>query len=389
MPRQPFYASLTCRALAALLLSAGIAAPLLAVDHIRLKRDGATQQVSGRVLVKAADGGLLVLAADGELWAVQPGELVSRQTDLEGFTPLAREALARQMLKQLPDGFEVHNTAHYLICYGTSKEYAVWCGSLFERLYRGFTNYWSRKGMKLHESEFPLVAVVFGDRDSYVRYSTPELKSGTDSIIGYYSLQTNRITMYDLTGVESLRAAGDRRGSAAQINAMLARPEAEPMVATIIHEATHQIAFNCGLQVRFADIPVWVSEGLAVYFETPDLQSPKGWRNIGAVNQPRLTQFRDYLARRPPNSLESLITEDKRMREVRGAVDAYAEAWALNYYLIRNHPKQYIAYIKMLSEKQQLLWDDPATRLKEFREAFGDDLSKLDADFLRQMQKVR
>ncbi len=363
--------------------------PLWAVEHIQLRRDGAERHISGRLLIKAADGGLLVLASDGELWAVQPDELVSQSSDETPFAPLAREPLARQLLKQLPEGFEIHQTTHYVICYSTSKEYAVWCGSLFERLYRGFTNYWTHKGLKLREPEFPLVAVVFGDRDSYVKYSTPELKQGAESIIGYYSLQSNRITMYDLTGVESLREAGDRRGSAAQINTMLARPEAEPMVATIIHEATHQIAYNCGLQTRFADIPVWMAEGLAVYFETPDLQSPKGWKSIGAVNRARLVQFQDYLPRRPAGSLESLIANDKRMRDAREAADAYAEAWALNYYLIRNHPKQYVAYLKMLSEKQQLLWDDPATRLKEFRAAFGDDLTRFDADFLRQMQRVR
>ena len=43
----------------------------------------------------------------------------------------------------------------------------------------------------------------------------------------------------------------------------------------------------------------------------------------------------------------------------------------------------------MLSRKQQLMWDDPGTRLKEFQEAFGDNLGQLDADFVRQMQKVR
>jgi hypothetical protein len=360
-----------------------------AVDHVELRRDEKDQHVSGRVLVKAADGGLLLMAADGELWAVQPDELVSRKTDEQAFEPLAREALAKKLLKELPQGFEVHQTTHYLICYSTSKEYANWCGALFERLYRGFTNYWTRKGLKLHEPEFPLVAVVFGDRDSYVKFAAPELKQGVDSIIGYYSLQTNHITMYDLTGVESIRSAGDRRGSAAQINAMLTRPEAEPMVATVIHEATHQIAFNCGLQTRFADIPVWVSEGLAVYFETPDLQSPKGWKNIGAVNHVRLDRFREYLARRPAGSLESLLSNDKRMRDPRSGLDAYAEAWALNYYLIRNHPKQYVAYMKMLSEKPQLVWDTPDARLKEFRAAFGDDLARLETDFLRQMQKVR
>jgi hypothetical protein len=214
------------------------------------------------------------------------------------------------------------------------------------------------------------------------------LGKGAASIIGYYSFRSNRVTMYDLTGVESLRSPTDRRASSAQINAMLSRPEAEQIVATIIHEATHQIAFNSGLQTRFADIPLWVSEGIAVYFETPDLQSAKGWRNVGAVNTSRLEQFRQYLPQRPATSLKSLISDDKRIRDTRTALDAYAEAWALNYYLIRHRPKQYIAYLQMLSEKKQLLWDDPEARLKEFQAAFGDNLTQLDADFLRQMQKV-
>jgi hypothetical protein len=195
--------------------------------------------------------------------------------------------------------------------------------------------------------------------------------------------------MYDLTGIESLRGAGDRRGSSAQINLVLSRPEAEPLVATIIHEATHQIAFNSGLQTRFADIPLWVSEGIAVYFETPDLQSSKGWRNVGAVNTSRLERFREYLPQRPAASLKSLICDDKRIRDTRTALDAYAEAWALNYYLIHHRPKQYIAYLQMLSQKKQFFWDDPQTRLKEFQAAFGENLGQLDADFLRQMQKVR
>jgi len=161
------------------------------------------------------------------------------------------------------------------------------------------------------------------------------------------------------------------------------------MVATLIHEATHQIAFNCGLHARYADIPLWVSEGLAVYFESPDLGSAKGWRTIGAVHRSRLAQFRDYLARRPTDSLLSLVANDDRIRDPRQAVDAYAEAWALNYYLIRQKPKQYIKYLQTLAEKGPLVWDQPETRLQEFRRAFGVGMTELDADFLRYMQKVR
>ncbi len=374
---------------ATLLITLCAAGQLRALEHVTLRRDGREQTLSGQVMVRAEDGGLLLATPDGTLWAIEPDELVSRREDQREFQPLARDELARQLTAELPSGFDVLTTHHYLICYNTSREYAGWCGALFERLHKGFTNFWTRKGFKLRESEFPLVAIIFNTRESYLQYSQAELGKSAESIVGYYSLRTNRITMYDLTGIESLRGAGDRRGSQAQINLVLSTPDAEQVVATVIHEATHQIAFNSGLQTRFADIPLWVSEGIAVYFESPDLQNSKGWRTIGALNTSRLDRFRDYLSRRPQGSLTSLVSDDHRMRDARSALDAYAEAWALNYYLIHHHAKQYLAYLQILSEKKQLVWDNPQERLKDFQTAFGESPNQLDADFLRQMQKVR
>jgi hypothetical protein len=354
-----------------------------------LKQAGRETTVAGKVVVKAEDGGLLVLAPDGVLWPITPEELVEHKTDGTPFAPYARQEQIKRLLAQLPEGFEVHETTHYLICHNTSRAYAQWCGSLFERLYLAFTNYWSRRGFALSEPEFPLVALVFADHPTYSQHARPELGDAVDSIIGYYSFKTNRMTMYDLTGLQSLRRPGDKRGSTAEINQMLARPEAERTVATIIHEATHQIAFNCGLQTRYSDVPLWLSEGIAVYFETPDLTSSKGWRNIGAINPVRLAAWRQYLPRRPAGSLESLLTDDKRFRDPKQALDAYAEAWGLNYFLIRQRSKQYDAYLKMLSAKSPLIWDKPETRLKEFKEAFGDDLAQLDAEFVRYMNRLR
>jgi hypothetical protein len=372
--------------LAALLAFAHTAS---ALDYVTLLRDGQEQNIAGQVLVTAADGGILLKSADGTLWAVESQDIVRRSSDQRPFEPLSAAALSRELLSELPAGFDAHTTNHYLICYNTSREYAAWCGALLERLYKGFANYWTRKGLRLEEPKYPLVAVIFNSRQAYTDYAQGELGEAAAAIVGYYSLRTNRVIMCDLTGIESLRSAGDRRSSAAQINQMLARPEAEHSVATIIHEATHQIAFNSGLQTRFADIPLWVSEGLAVYFETPDLQSSHGWRTIGAVNQNRLAQFRQYLPTRPHTSLRTLISDDKRIRDTRTALDAYAEAWALNYYLLHHHSRQYVAYLKMLSEKPQLVWDDPDTRLAEFQQFFGENLGQLDADFLRYMQKLK
>lgn len=364
--------------------------PVEAVEHVVLKQDGEEVSVSGRLVVKSEDGGLLIASADGMLWMVAPEDLVKHKHDEEPLKPLSPQEIGERLQQELP-GFEIYTTQHYVICHNTSRAYAQWCGALFERLYKAFTNFWARKGFDLHEPEFPLVALVFADADSYAGYSASELGDGARTIIGYYSFALNRMTMHDLTGVQAVRRSGDRRSNPNEINQMLARPEAERTVATIIHEATHQIAFNCGLQTRYADNPLWFSEGMAIYFETPDLNSSKGWRTIGAVNQVRLNGFRQYLRRgRPADSLVTLITQDDRLRDrdPKRSADAYAEAWALNYFLLRQRPKQYLAYVKLMSEKKPLISDDAETRLREFEKTFGD-LRQLDAELVKLMSKTR
>ncbi|MDP6466896.1 MAG: DUF1570 domain-containing protein [Pirellulaceae bacterium] len=358
-----------------------------AVDHVSLERDGRPIHISGKVLVEAQDGGLLLMDSSRVLWAVTPDEITRHDKDQQEFKLLDKEGMSEQLQKELIGRFRVHKTAHYVICYNTSAAYAGWCGALFERLYRAFGTYWKNRGFELDEPKWPLVALVFDDRQSYAQYAKSELGDATSSIIGYFSLRSNRVTMYDLTGVD--RIGPGRTSSAAQINRILSRPEAERTVATIIHEATHQLAFNRGLQTRYADIPLWVSEGLAIYFETPDLRSSKGWRNIGGVNRVRLNEFRRYQQSRPQNSLVTLISDDQRFRSVRTAPDAYCEAWALNYFLIRKHPKEYLKYTKLMAEKKRLLYDSPEERRQQFQEAFGEDLGRLDREFLRDIRSIR
>lgn len=377
------------RIAAAMLLALLLAANALAADQLTIKQNEQQQALTGKVVVTAQDGGVLLMTGDGMLWPITPAELIKHETDEKPFAPLTADALTKKLLADLPAGFDTHVTAHYLICFNTSRAYAQWCGALFERLYKGFTNFWSQRGFKLHEPEMPLVVLVFADRDAYAAHSKAELGENAGNVIGFYSLKSNRVTMYDLTGVESVRQAGDKRGSTAQINQMLMRPEAESMVATVIHEATHQLAFNCGLQQRYADIPLWVCEGMAIYFETPDLGSGKGWRTIGALNRTRLVKFRQYQASRPADSLLSMIADDKRFRDGRQALDAYAEAWAFNYFLLRQRPKQYQAYLEILAKKTPLVSDEPAERLQEFKACFGDNLQALELEFLRHIERIR
>ena len=125
-----------------------------------------------------------------------------------------------------------------------------------------------------------------------------------------------------------------------------------------------------------------------MFFETPDLKSAKGWSGIGAINYPRLDRFQEYLRRRPADSLETLISTDKRFRDTKQGLDAYAEAWALTYFLIHQKPKEYVAYLKLLSQKKPLLTDTPEKRIEEFEKIFGNR-QKLDEDFTRYMGKMK
>lgn len=356
------------------------------VDEVTFRRDGQRQTVAGRVLVAATDGGVLLQTDDGALCTIEGGEVLDRRHTDAPFVPATPDEISERLLAELPAGFRIHTTPHYVVCYNTSRAYAQWTSSLLERLHRAFTSYWQRKGLKLHEPEFPLVVLVFADRRQYDQASRGDLPGGTGGILAFYSLRSNRISMYDLTG-ESVGETG-RRGSLKEINEMLSQPAAVPLVATIVHEATHQIAFNCGLQQRYADIPLWLCEGMAVYFEAPDLTSTRGWRGIGNVNYRRLDTFRRSLPKWRAGSFQKLLADDRMFRDPHTAVDAYAAAWALCYYLIKYHPDEYAAYLETLAEKRPLVEDTPATRLDEFRRAFGN-LDALEQDCLKQLSRIK
>jgi hypothetical protein len=348
-------------------------------------RDDAKQphNAAGRILVEAQDGGLLLLGQDGRLWSIEKDQIIARASAGEPFRPLASAALVKQMKSELGNGFDVVSTRHYVICTSGRRQYAQWCGNLFERLFSSFHTYWKLRGVKLSEPEFPLVAIVLRDEKEFAAFATKDAGADAATAKGYYSIGTNRMVLYDLTA-----GAGGQPADEAEVAASLA---AVPLnVATVIHEATHQIAFNSGMHVRYADNPLWLVEGMAMYFETPDLSSRIGWKKAGELNDHRLDQFRDFLsARRAGDSLESLIGADARFNDAATMPDAYAEAWVLSYYLINKRKEAYVGYLKTLAAKPRLVFDTPAERLAEFRAAFGDDLKQLDAELLKYVKRLK
>lgn len=353
------------------------------LERITLQTDAKERRtIAGQVLVEAADGGLLVIEQDGRLWTVEMEQLVDRQPAGQPFRPLAPDELGRRLQTELGAGFDIVTTKHYVICTNAGRQYAQWCGALFERLYSAFHSYWKPRGVKLREPEFPLIALVFADEKQFAAFATRDAGPDAAAAKGYYSIGTNRMVLFDLTAIN-----GGGANSQAEINRRLA---AAPFnVATVVHEATHQIAFNSGLHTRYADNPLWLTEGMAMFFETPDLTSKTGWKTVGALNDLRLRQFRDFaIRRRRPDSLATLVQSDARFTDPDQASDAYAESWALSYFLTKTRKDAYVDYLSRIAEKPRLTWDKPAERLADFKAAFGEDLLQLDTEFLRFLKRL-
>ena len=367
----------------------GMVASARALERVTASVDDAEQQLVGEVAGQSRAGDLLLRTRDGGYHRLSHEKIRSRHSDDEPFALFDADQLEEQLLAELPAGFRVHRSTHYVVCYNTTQSYAQWTSALLERLQKAFLAFWKNKGCSVEAPKQPLIVLVFADQQSYAQYARRDLGAAANSVIGYYSPESNRILMYDLTGMQALHAADSARGSKADVYALLTLPEAEPLVATIVHEAAHQISFNCQLQTRLADNPLWLSEGLAVVCETPDLNSSRSWSGIGKVNYARWDRFRDNVAANRHAPLARMLADDDLFRDGKTAVDSYAQAWAWNYFLMKWRPKPYAAYLKLLAAKPLLQDDKPAERVADFRQCFGEDLKALEDDFYRRMDRVK
>jgi hypothetical protein len=320
--------------------------------------------VVGELIVEASDGGVMLQSDDGRIWTIQPQQIESRDSNDNELVPLDGEEIGQRMLAEMPQGFQVYRTSNYVIVHNTSDAHVKRVGALFEQLHRSFFSYWKNQRWELAEPRFPLVAVVLSDRNSFLTYATAEVGETAKSVIGYYHLLNNRMTTFNM-------------------------PNFERNIATIIHEATHQLAYNCGMQKRWTDNPMWLSEGLAMFFESPDTSNPRGWRGIGRVNRVNLLRWNKYLRRRPAESLATLLADDTRLRNPATMEDGYGEAWALTYFLIKTKRKQYTAYLKRVSEGKPSTVLTPRERIDIFEESFGMTLVALDKAFVTYMRRIR
>jgi len=100
------------------------------VREVRFRDGDRLREVLGEVLVEAVDGGILLQGADGRQWAIQPEEIENSRAGSGPLVPLTSEQIEAELLQELPAGFKVLRTDHYVLMYNTTKAYCQWTGNL-------------------------------------------------------------------------------------------------------------------------------------------------------------------------------------------------------------------------------------------------------------------
>jgi hypothetical protein len=353
------------RLLAIFILASLFAAPCFpatAEFMFRAKIEGKTFE--GQPLHWNSDQ-MLLLGRDGWLREFDPKLAKEAVKTSPSFVPYSAAEMKAMLQQEFDSNCEITTTRHYLVVHprGIGNEWP----DRFEELYNRFGHYFRVRGFALQEPLYPLVAIVDRNRDEYFRRAAASGTPVPPNNLGHYDSYSNRVFLFDET-------------------AMNPRANWSDNASTIIHEATHQTAFNSGVHSRFAVPPRWVAEGLATMFEAPGVWSARyDHTQADRVNQRRFDRFRKYVAnRRQPGSLAMLLATDEAFRS--DSDGAYAEGWALSFYLCETQPRQYAAYLEKTAARAPFSDYSGSERMADFQAIFGSDLKLFESKYLHYMQ---
>jgi hypothetical protein len=308
-----------------------------------------------------------LLGRDGRLLTVDPARVRDFTKSSAEFRAFSPSEFRAELIRELGDGYEVTGTSHYVVAHprGQGEKWA----ERFEDLYRSFVRYFAVRGLEPAPPRFLLVGIVCRDRAEFARHAAEQGDTVPSGVLGYYNIASNRINLYDM-GVKY--DSENWRQNA----------------GVLIHEATHQTAFNTGVHSRYCPPPLWLAEGLAMLFEAPGVYDSHSFtRLVDRVNRDRLRAFRQGPAlHHRPEVLASLVASDDLFHA--NPMAAYAEAWALSFFLVETEPQKYVEILKRTAARPPFQNYTATERTADFTAVFGSDWRMLEARFLRFMAEA-
>jgi hypothetical protein len=200
--------------------------------------------------------------------------------------------------------------------------------------------------------------IVFDNVDDFRAYAVDAVTQVHSGLAGYCQLKTDEAgnTFYELVSYEQ-----------------------ETLWQVLAHEGFHQfLGHELGLEV-----PTWLNEGLAQYFETSYVS--RGRLQTGAINARRLQAAQALIRAGRAPAVADLLALD-RATFYGNAQVAYPLSWALVYYLMTRDGPVY-SPSRFRHFLQDLKFNHDA--VDSFRRRFGRDTEEWEQDFRRFILQLR
>lgn len=289
-----------------------------------------------------------LMGSDGKIRILENASIRRQAVLQERFQPMDRNDLAMELRAEFGRQYTVKQELPYLIV-SQPNHVSAWA-KRFRSIFHSFRLYCSTHGIETRPIEFPLTAIIFGTQAEFLRYAHQESAKLPRNCVGYYSQKSNRIVLFE-------SPTGDNSET----------------IATICHEATHQLAFNSGLHQRLASTPLWLVEGFATMFESPGLA---GLTMKGGGSRWPDSRKQDWLTlAKKPSSIsqlvDSLIRSDTQFES--NPMESYCVSWAMVAYLSQRRSREFTEYLQFNAKMPPYQDYSAADRHRDFRTLFGKD----------------
>jgi hypothetical protein len=342
--------------------------PPVAGDAFTVREDDGNKVTVEARLVGEGQGVMALERTDGRIEVVPLAQILKREAgpDPEPISP--SEMITRLTAKFGAEKFRATAEPPYVVGLVLSEPLpknlenkAAVClkkGAAFmktvERIFLDFVN---DLKIEIEKPRFPLVLLIFETDDDFIEFTAEEtggrgLSAG--AILGYYNGLSNRLVI---------------------------RMSECHTFETPLHEAIHQQVFNRGLLQRLSPAPVWFNEGIATGFEGNGDKINGGPFRVSS-------RYARVAMRAKAVNWDDIVADDKAFRGDVLAGEAYAHAWSIHWFLVTKYRKQYIEYLKRLSQKRTLQVDDKETRIDDFERIFGKRVGMLQNEFPQALEQA-
>lgn len=240
-----------------------------------------------------------------------------------------------------PAGYRLERGRHILLVDRDSDGGASGRVAFLERVLLLYYCKFAVMGFDLRIPAERIVVVRFSSRDEYLDFLRKEGAAEFGTTTGYYHPTRGIVATYSVAEDDPSRRGGSRswprRAGATPPGAISAQ---DVELGSAAHELIHLLTGRSGLAPTLESFPRWLHEGIAQQFE---VVHGGDWAGAGPPHDLRLADWRDL---DPRPSLGALLRDEGLSHGYRAG--RYAAAWALVYFLEKEHPAEFSRYLDYL-----------------------------------------